>query len=262
MLSFRSSPLFLCCFLYVFSIALSKDLTKICDPSSNRIIEKLDAVDIAKKLTLEHDSGSWLQIGANSMDERFASQNPIMLTLDTVPHWLKYFIEPIPFVYEKLVKNAAKWPNVTTVHSALSGNGGYYEGLEHMYCIDGYERHTHHQADQVCSFDKKHVLKHFPNTKVTNVAVSSMSVSVLLAMYDIQDIRIMVIDTEGFDAKVIQALPFSIIRPPFIIYEHIHLHPDERRAADEYLMKHCYSLYNDQYENTYALHEDYLKFLN
>ena len=256
------STLYLYCLLLVCLLSnVISESTKTCEPSSNHIIEKLDAVDIAKKLIQEHDSGSWLQIGANSMDEKFAIQNPIMLTLDAVPHWLKYFIEPIPYVYEKLVKNAAKWPNVTTVHSALSGNGGYFEGLEQMYCIEGYERHTHNDADQVCSFDKKHVIKHFPDAKVTQVDVASMSVSVLLAMYDIHDIRIMVIDTEGFDAKVIQALPFGIIRPPFIIYEHVHLHPDERRAADEYLMKHCYSLYNDQNENTYALHEDYLKFL-
>ena len=70
------------------------------------------------------------------------------------------------YIVWKLQINSKKWPNVTTVHSALSGNGGYFEGLEVMYCVEGYEKHSHHLADQTCSFEKKHVLKYFPKSKV------------------------------------------------------------------------------------------------
>lgn len=242
-----------------------------CEASSTAILDSMDIMKVVKNLIIDHDNGAWVQIGSNTMHDELMTNNPIMKALDSVPHWNKYFMEPIPHNYDRLIENAKKWPNTTTVQAALSGNGGNYEGVTIMYCLEGYhlENHEHHHnpvtrqshsADELCSFDKKHVLKHFPKGKVTEVSVSCMSMTVLLSMYQITDIRILVVDTEGFDAAVILALPFSRISPPVIVYEHAHLTTQDHGLASDHLMKHCYHLFKEL-DNTYAVHKDYLKLL-
>ena len=238
--------------------------------------------DIVSKLASEHSGGAWLQIGANTMDAELAENNPLMVALKHVPGWHKYFVEPVPHTYLTLVENAKRWPNVTTIQTALSGNGGNYEGLASIYCIEGYNlaEHLHHHktitvgkkekvqthsANELCSFDKKHVTKHFPGKNVVEVQIQSMSMSTLLRMYDVQDVRMLIIDTEGFDSAVILSLPFHTFTPPMIVYEHAHLTTDDRKQADHHLIKHCYRLYMDQengdLDNTYAVHKSYIKWI-
>lgn len=241
------------------------DMDEKCEPQGDEekgLLSMTGLLEFAEKLSVDHQHGAWLQIGANSMSKELALSNPIMLTLDKVPTWEKYFLEPVPHVYEELVENVKRWQNVTTIFSALSTNGGYYEGMTKMYCLDGFEKSTHELADQVCSFDRKHVLKHFPKATVTEIDVSEMSMQVLIRMYHIVDVRIMVIDTEGFDGKVIESMPFSIIRPPMIVYEMVHLTKQERAAANAYLINHCYHIYFDsEGENTYAIHKSFQSFM-
>lgn len=68
--------------------------------------------------------------------------------------------------------------------------------------------------------------------------------------------------TVGFDGKIISAIPFGIIRPPMIVYEMLHLTKQEKEAANQYLIQHCYHIYYDsEGENTYAIHKTYESFL-
>ncbi len=267
MIIMRSLDLIL--LLCALAVVYSSSADDTCDASTMTMLSAMDIIKVTKGLIKEHDSGAWVQIGSNTMHEELMTNNPVMQVLDHIPHWSKVFVEPIPHNYDRLVENAKKWPNSTTVQAALSGNGGNFEGVSTMYCLEGYhlEDHLHHHnsktkqkhsADELCSFDKKHVLKHFPRGNVIDVAVSCMSFRVLLTMYQIHDIRVLVVDTEGFDAAVIMALPLSEIRPPVIIYEHAHLTAQDHALAAEHLMKHCYHLFKEL-DNTYALHKDYLK---
>ena len=75
-------------------------------------------------------------------------------------------------------------------------------------------------------------------------------------MFGIEDVRMLIIDTEGFDAAVITALPFEYITPAVIVFEHEHLTAEDRTAANEHLLKHCYLLFQDpeSIENTFAIH--------
>ena len=238
-----------------------------CDRGAGSHLPSLDTDKMVDKLIANHDSGAWVQIGANTMDEELADNNPLMHILDKVPHWNKYFMEPIPHNYDRLLQNAKKWPNTTTIQAALTGDGGNFEGIGTLYCLEGYHLPSHahhlskstqqtHSANELCSFDKKHVLKHFPRGIVVDVAVTKMSVSVFLRMYGIEDIRFLVLDTEGFDAAILQIFPLSATRPPVIVYEHIHLLPEDRKQLDNFLMDHCYILYAEKV-NTFAVQKDF-----
>ena len=181
-------------------------------------------------------------------------------------------MEPIPHTYQRLVENTKKWPNVTTIQSSLSANGGYYEGVETMFCLKDYDtfskEHPHldeekkHNADEFCSFDKKHITKHFPSGTVVEVSVSAMTMTVLLAMYGVENIHVVIMDTEGFDGALIEAFPFSSVTPPLLVYEHTHLSRQEVNAANTLLTHHCYHIFASEKEdgNSYAVHKDFMKF--
>ena len=157
----------------------------------------------------------------------------------------------------------------------LSGNGGNWEGLSTIFCIEGYhlDDHLHHKktvkhngadkvithsANELCSFDKKHVLKHFPNKVVTEVDIQAMSLT-LIRMYNVEDVRMLIIDTEGFDADVITSIPFNLFVPKIVVFEHVHLSDDDHLKAEQHLLRHCYKLYtaDGDSENTYALHKSF-----
>ncbi len=253
-------------FLVGFLLAVVHAM-ETCPQTAGSRIATLDTDKMVKKLIANHDSGAWVQIGANTMDQELADNNPLMNVLDKVPHWNKYFMEPIPHNYERLLENSKRWPNTTTIQAALTGDGGHFEGIGHLYCLEGYTQKAHahhlskhtqqtHSADELCSFDKKHVIKHFPKGTVVDVAVTRMSVSVFLMMYGIEDIRMLVLDTEGFDAAVLQVFPLSTTRPPVIVYEHIHLLKEDKKKLDNFLMDHCYVLYQEQV-NTFAVQKDF-----
>lgn len=258
--------------LVSFVASIIAAVLETCDKHDYGVIQKLDPIVMVKALIANHDSGAWVQVGANTMDQELVTNNPLMGMLDAVPHWNKYFLEPIPHNYERLQVNANKWPNVTTIQAALTEHTGTSEGIGKLYCLEGYHlpKHEHHHnkevdvthsADELCSFDEKHVLKHFPKGVTVEVPVTVMTVSVFLRMYGIEDIRMLVLDTEGWDAALIAVWPFHLSRPPVIVFEHIHLLSKDRKQAEEDLHKHCYVLHSDNI-NTYALQKDFAKSMN
>lgn len=257
----------------LLSLSVAFEFSEICAAGvhDHSRVEKLDPMSMVLKLISDHDCGAWVQIGANTMDQELATNNPLMNALGSVPHWNKYFLEPIPHNYERLVENVKKWPNVTTIQAALNGDSGSSEEIGELYCLEGYHLPTHahhhnknigvsHSADELCSFDKKHILKHFPTGVVVDVSVSVMSVSVFLRMYSIEDIRMLVLDTEGWDAALLAVWPFHLSRPPVIVFEHLHLLQKDRKQAEAILAKYCYVLHNDEI-NTYAMQHNFAESL-
>lgn len=215
-------------------------------------------------------SGTWLQIGANTLSGT-DTNDPLLKWLDILPGlWVKVFVEPIPALFAKLEKSVSRWPNATAVNVAIAPSADVPRAQADMYCLmnafqdkEGIEKGKEnigggkashrepafedgellpHWADQICSFDKKHIDKHFPN-RVTNsatVSVTALSVPELLRQQDIQKLDVLMVDTEGFDFQVLQQIPFESFRPRLIVYEHIHLSNADQEAAKNFLRRHCY----------------------
>jgi hypothetical protein len=48
-------------------------------------------------------------------------------------------------------------------------------------------------------------------------------------------VDLVVVDTEGYDAEILESIDFSAAPPRLVVYEHYHLGPDEQRACRERL---------------------------
>ena len=171
--------------------------------SVQEILEKATTTLFARK-----KKGIFVQVGSNTLDNNLNFNDPIMSKLSTITNWTKYFIEPIPHLYRQLERNVKAIPNAFAVNIAISENASMEEGETTMYCPRD-DPSSAHWLNQVCSFDVNHVLKSLRILKKENEVpeehrVRAWSFPMFLQRYNISDIDLLLIDTEGFDYDVLK----------------------------------------------------------
>ncbi len=198
------------------------------------------------------NNGTWLQIGANTLDPIKNKNDPLINMLQKVPSWSKYFVEPIPILFEQLKENIKRWPNTLAINAAIGVNPATAHQVEYMsmFCLkqavkskEFLTKDFHDEwANQICSFSSDHIKKHFPNGETTTFNVTTLSPSLLMHKYKISEVDVLMIDAEGFDFKILQNFPITKMRPKVIIYESFHLQ-DELTSAELFMRSHCYALH-------------------
>ena len=207
--------------------------------------------------------GIWLQIGSNVMDLNPAPNtasivDPLAQFLHMFDKYEKLFIEPIPDNFQQLVQNCRSIPNSKPLQYAILPQPGPPTNVT-MWCWP--EELWYDWRKGACSFDR-HIIdeemgqdsagKHAPHA----VNVAAISVETLLHHHvpDLSALQVLLIDVEGFDAKVVHQLPFNeaAFRPKLIVWDNVHLAPEEPAALQDLLHKHCYAVVA-QHDNTYAI---------
>ena len=169
---------------------------------------------------LSRPTGSWIQIGSNTLNPAQVAnyEDPFIAKLKNIPKWNKFFIEPIPYLYAQLQQNIKDLPNAHAINVAISPNSSHVGNVT-MYCLNNSFTPEFVAANRritwvqgCCSFDPQHIQKHFSHrVEIQHVDVLSMTVSALIEHYKIQDIQMLMIDTEGFDYKICKRLQCIII---------------------------------------------------
>ncbi len=70
--------------------------------------------------------------------------------------------------------------------------------------------------------------------------VPSLSVATLLARHSLKALDLLVIDTEGWDWRILRQFDLPRLKPKLILYEHQHLVPQEREEAHNFLTRFGY----------------------
>jgi FkbM family methyltransferase len=226
----------------------------IFKPDPGRVLEQMS--------NLHADSGTWLQIGANTLDPVQNANDPFMHYLSKFPSWRKIFVEPIPLLFAKLEQAVKTWPNSTAINNALSTRKDISEESVSMYCLEGatstaMDGGLPSWANQICSFDPGHVTRHFPGAKAQEVKVKAVSFKHLVSKNSISNVKVLLVDTEGFDLHVLEQVPFHKIRPQLVLWEHKHMSVEDRAAAWALMRSQCYGVWEVDGENTIALSMTY-----
>jgi FkbM family methyltransferase len=172
--------------------------------------------------------------------------------------WDKYFIEPIPNIFAKLKENIKRWPRSHAVNIAIAKDLLSQESNVTMYCAKD-DPLSKGWLNQICSFDKNHVIKHLlllhktPSQNLIMVNVTAMSFPTFLWQAGITNVDVLMIDDEGFDFHVMKQFPFHRIRPKVIVWEHKHLVGDLRQAAVAHAERLCYGVSIADHDNTFAV---------
>ena len=200
--------------------------------------------DALCELAKRHPHLTILQIGANDGDF-----NDPVAQLIRRHGWTGLLVEPVPFIFERLQTNYVGQHGIALANVAVSDHDGtqefYYldvrEGVLPVWCIG------------VGSFLKDDVVRSCPSAVhvsdyLRTINVPCRTVATLLAEYQITTLDVVVIDAQGYDARIVVQLPLDQIRPSIVIYEHHLLEERKRQHCDEFLRSHGYVLESDKWD--------------
>lgn len=168
----------------------------------------------------------FVQVGANDG----LADDPIQ-TLIRRYHWKGILLEPQPTAYKDLLVNYHGEDQPVIENAALAPA----DRTMTLWTIPG--------SSGLATFDQSLAHSYAKLGEPIDISVKAISVPSLLAKYQIKDIDLLQVDTEGYDFEVIKMfLTEASVRPKLINYEYIHLSTKDRRACIELLGRLGYKM--------------------
>ncbi len=198
-----------------------------------------------------HKTLTFLQIGANDgkMNDPIYDFN--IKNKDTV---MGYVLEPLPDIYELLVKNYKDCHNIKPFNLAI------HSTESEMYLHRVHPKFTSAVplfARGIASFDKNHWKKTtlIPNEKfMEEVKVKCISFTEFIKSNSIKHLDLLLLDTEGYDYEIIMSIDFKKIKPKIIRFEHgvrnNIMSPEKFLKVCEYLNSKGYQIIAESYDAT------------
>lgn len=164
-----------------------------------------------------HEALSFIQVGANDgvMNDplyKFNMDNKRVIT--------GYVLEPLPDIYEKLIKNYEACPNVKAFDLAIHATE--QEMILHRVKPALADR-VPEFARGIASFDASHWKKTsiVPSADyMEQVKVRCVSFADFIASIGIDALDLLLLDTEGYDYEILMSIDFTSIKPKIIRFEH------------------------------------------
>ena len=151
--------------------------------------------------------------------------------------WEGILVEPRGAMFARLKENYEGRAGLAFVQCAISGRAG----SEVLFALDPEDRELPAWAHGLGSFDLEVLLKHedqLPGIRerVVTEAVSCRTWGELFSEFPLPKVDLLQIDVEGRDFELLRLFPFRRTRPGLVRYEHKHLSPEDRVAAEALLV--------------------------
>ena len=167
---------------------------------------------------------TFLQIGSNDGMTR----DPIFQLISRNNIWCGLFVEPVPYLFERLKKNYSSVNNPSRLQFF---NGAVNEGVNQIfYFVDEHAKYVIPNLpewyDQIGSFSKEHIISHMEGILepfIRKSEIKGISLHELINDFELRQLDLLHIDTEGYDWKILSQLDFEKIQPTVIMYEYKHL---------------------------------------
>lgn len=148
---------------------------------------------------------------------------------DPIAHYLNQnqhdaiLVEPLPESFKTLQKRYEACSRVKCLNVAI----GNQSGEQTLYTIS---KDCPYEAKQLSSFSKEHLRKNGVKERhIRAITVPTFSLPDLVESENFQSIDLLQVDTEGFDAEIVE-MALKLASPPrWINFEHLHI-PKPRRV--------------------------------
>ena len=204
---------------------------KFIDRLNNLLLKsryRLERVSRLEQVVIQQfgqsDSFTFIQIGANdgiSFDDFYQ--------VVTERNCTGLVVEPVAGYFNKLRDVYSAYENITPVNYGIHES----ESSVNIYRIDpALAPNSPDWVAGIASLDPDHYSKFdIPKEAVVVEEVQCIHLMQLIKMYDINNVDLLQIDTEGYDARIIAMIDFDIIQPSVIKFEHEHLKGDEVKSV-------------------------------
>ena len=177
---------------------------------------------------------SILVIGANDGP----STDPIFPLMHEHLNWRGTFVEPVPYLFEKLRWNYAARADCTFVNVAVSTATGTLR----FHYVSPQARKEHPEfptwVEQLGTFDKSIILNCLEGRLepyIVEVEIEAITLRELFTRAHVTTLDVLMIDSEGHDWKILQQLDLQQFQPAVILFENCFLSPEDRAAARRFL---------------------------
>lgn len=174
----------------------------------------------------------FVQIGAN---DGFTGDplNHLIIRSDT--RWRGVLVEPVGHLFDKLSERYGHDPALRLERAAI----GEQDGTTMIHRLETAPDDTL-WLDQIPSLDPALLQRNAEQfgkgkSKIVSEEVPCLTVATLLERHAISSLDLLVIDTEGWDWRVLRQFDLVRLQPKLILYEHQHLSPEERELAERFL---------------------------
>ena len=229
---------------------IDKDLIKndreLSKHSSLKIDKTLDNLFFDQKINY------LIQIGSND-GKRFDSLNKFIKKYSP----LSILVEPIKKDFIDLKNNYKGQKNIFFENSAISVN----DSINYLYKVNDkklkfYDEHV----KGITSFEIKHLIKHgISKSHIIKETVNSISIDELLSKHSLNQLDLLMVDTEGYDGAIVIDFLSKFSLRPIIIFEYIHINHETFKKLIKLLTLKKFNFYKidenvicfpDEFENT------------
>ena len=137
------------------------------------------------------------------------------------PNFTYIMIEPVPYLFKKLIENYKSYNNIIFLNIAISNYNGYID----LYIPSEKNDFTKlvSWCSQLASTNKDHIHTFVPECIVDKISIECKTLNTLIKEYNIIDLEYLYTDTEGHDYDILMDLDLSFIRPKHILFENKHM---------------------------------------
>jgi len=174
-----------------------------------------------------------VQIGSNDGK----TGDPIFKLIRKNKNWKVLFVEPVPYLFEKLKNNYPSEPRFIFENAAI--NDGSRQNFNAVSSVANKAiPDLPGWYDQLGSFDRDNIVKNLGGLLepfIIELDIQGMTLNELLKKNRIDKLELLHIDTEGYDWKILSQLDLNKYNPLIILFEQIHLQNSEREDAINFL---------------------------
>lgn len=169
-----------------------------------------------------------------------------------------FLVEPGKVNFGKLAEFYKEMKDVVLINVAVSDR----DEARQFYTVkdDGRWRDSG-WARQLASFNRDHLLNHkILESEIQSEEVRCMTLRSIVQSYDVKDLDVLLIDTEGYDGEIVKMALDQGITPKFIAFENAQIvkswPQEELNALYALLAANGYDWTNDRI-NTLAVHKNF-----
>jgi FkbM family methyltransferase len=225
------------------------------DIRSRRLVARLAGPKLIRAFGEVFPAAVFVEIGAND-GEQHDHLRPMLLERQ----WRGVMVEPVPYVFERLRSNYAAVDRVAVENAAIADQDGH-QPFYHLAPVADYESEGLPQwYDGIGSFARESVLDHqrlIPDieSRLVETEVPCLTFDSLCTKHGLDQVDLLLVDTEGYDYEVLRHIDFRRHRPVLVIYEHYHLSESDQSGCETAMRDAGYETMSEGFD-TWCLRPD------